>query len=64
MFLNQDCFIMVQIMGEILGFLKQIREFQNLTGNLPIEWVEASNSKMLSILQCTGQPFMTKNDLV
>lgn len=64
MFLSQDCFIMVQIMGETLGFLKQIMEFQNLTGNLPTEWVEATNSKMLSILDCTGQPFTTKNDLV
>ena len=55
---------MVQIMGKILGFLKQIREFQNLTGNLPVERVEATHSKMLSILQCTGQPFTAKNDLV
>ena len=55
---------MAQIMGETLGFLKQIKEFQNLTGNLLTKWVEATNSKLLSILECTGQPFTTKNDLV
>lgn len=44
MFFSQGCFAMVPSMGEVLGLLKQIREFQSSTGNLNTGSVEAKEA--------------------